>query len=241
MAAVLALASSCAEVGRPPQGGGAPTASPTAAVGGVAASGDQAATLARAVERLSQAKSYRFTIQAVYHWRTPEGQEYDWSFDGEGAVVGSNRFYSVMQGPADSLFKMKMLDGKVINEDARGQRSEVSTSFGGPGVGAAPYTIISYLKNGAVQGQAQAASLNGAETLRLSFIPNLGKVAAMDASHRGLQEKVQAVQGSVWVEATTGRVSQEAVTVQSLDGRGLPQTTTVTLKFYDYDAAIEIN
>ncbi|MDP2728035.1 MAG: hypothetical protein Q8P59_10900, partial [Dehalococcoidia bacterium] len=197
--------------------------------------------LARAVEGLNQAKSYRFTIQGVHHWRTPDGQEYDWSFEGEGAVVAPNRFYSVMRGPADTLFEVKMLDGKITNRDARGQRPDASTAFGGPGVWAAPYTLISYMKNGSAQGQVQTANLNGAAAVRFSFSPDLNKVAAMDASHKGLKDKVQAVQGSVWIDTKTGRVSQEAVTVQSLDSSGLPQIATITLKFFDYDAAVVIN
>lgn len=238
LVAILALASGCADVGRPVPGVGSPSPTITTAATQV---GQEATLLARAVERLDQAKSYRFTIQAVHHWRTPEGQEYDWSFEGKGAVIPPNRFYSVMQGPADTLFEFKMLDGKLTNVDARGQLSQASTTFGGPGVGTGPYTVISYLRNSAAQGQVQTASLDGAETFRFSFSPNLDKVAATDVHHRSIQEKIKAVQGSVWVDAKTGRVSQEAVTVQSLDSRGLPQTVTITLKFFDYDAAVEIN
>lgn len=241
MAAILSIASSCVGAGRPPQSGATPSASPSPTTASAANSMDQAATLGRAIEKLNQAKSYRISIQAVYHWRTPEGQEYDWTFEGEGAAVGPNRFYSVMRGPADTIYRVKMVDGKITNEDARGQRPEASTAFGGPGVGTAPYTLISYLKSGAPQGQAQVARLNGVETVRLSFSPNLNKVAAMDASHKGLQERVQTVQGSVWIGAQDGRVIQLAATVQSLDSRQLLQTTTITLKLFDFDAAIEIN
>lgn len=240
-AALLALAASCIEAGRGPQGAGTPGPAPTPTVGG-ASQGDQAeALLARAVENLDQAKSYRFTVQAVHHWRSPEGQEYDWSFEGEGAAVAAGRFRSVMRGPADTFFEVKIVDGKVVNRDARGERRDATTAFGGPGLGAAPYTVISYLRSGSAQGQPQTASLNGSEALRLAFAPNFGKVAAMDASHKAALEKVQAAQGVVWVDNKSGRVTQEAVTVQSLDSSGSPQTATITLKFYDYDSAIEIN
>lgn len=236
IAATTALLLGCAGVEKPGEASSPTALSPTATAG---AEGQRPALLARAVERLGQAKSYRFAITAVHHWRTPEGQEYDWSFEGEGAVV-ADRFYSVMRGPADTLYEVRMLDRVIINRDARGQRPQASTSFGGPGEGAAPYTVISYLKNSVAQGSVQTASLNGTEALRLSFSPNLSQVAAMDASHRTLQEKVKVVQGVVWIEAKTGRPSQEAVTVQSLDSRGLPQTVTITLKFSDYDAPVEI-
>ncbi len=107
-------------------------------------------------------------------------------------------------------------------------------------MGAAPFTAISYLRNCVVRGQVQAASLNGVETRQFNFVPDLVKVSAMDISHLGLKDKVQAVQGSVWVDARTNRVSQETVTVQSTDSQGQPQTVTITLKFTDYDAPVEI-
>lgn len=245
LATVVAFATGCTGPGQVPQATSSPVSSPTTNPAGnapTAATGSESEAstlLARAVSGLDQAKSFRFTIEAVHHWQAPGGQQYDWTFSGEGAAVPPSRFYSVMRGPADAMFEVKMIDGKITNVDTRGQRPEASTAFGGPGVGAAPYTVISYLKNSAAQGQAQAASLNGTETRRLTFAPSLTKVSAMDASHKGLQNKVQAIQGSVWVDAKTGRVSQETVTVQSQND-GLPQTVTITLKFTDYDAPVEI-
>lgn len=265
-ALVLFVSAACANSGQAPQVASSPAASPVApssitpsptapgspgaakdstsgSTGGqVATPENQAgALLARAVERLGQAKSFRFTVQAVHHWQTPDGKEYDWSFDGEGAAVPPNRFYSVMRGPADVLFQMKMIEGKITNVDARGSHPSPSTAFGGPGEGAAPYTVISYLKNSTAQDQPQAATLNGADTTRLAFTPNLQAVAGMDVSHKDIQQKVQAVQGSVWVDNKTGRVAQEAITVRSKDNTGLPQTVTITIKFTEFDTPVEIN
>lgn len=201
---------------------------------------DASALLSQAVSGLEQAKSYRFTVQAIHHWKTPEGQEYDWAFEGEGAAVPPSRFYSKLRGPADAFFEVKIVEGKITNIDTRGQRPEASTAFGGPGTGAAPYTVISYLKNSTAQGQVQAASLNGAETRQFTFVPNLARVSALDASHKGLQDRVRTVQGSAWVDSKTGRLTQETVTVQSTDSNGLPQTVTITIRFTDYDNPVEI-
>lgn len=214
-----------------------PAASPSAVV----AVSEGPALLTKAVEGLDRAKSYRFTIEAVYHWRTPDGQETDFAFTGQGAAIPPNRFRSEMTGPVDTVYQVKMIDGKVTNVDARGLAPQASTAFGGPGVGAAPFTVISYLKNGTVQGQSQSASLNGTDTRRFSFVPDLARVSAMDASHAAVKDRVQAVQGVAWVDAKTGRVLQETATVQSSDQRGSPQTVTITLKFSDYDAPVEIN
>ncbi|MDO8691988.1 MAG: hypothetical protein Q7R39_18620 [Dehalococcoidia bacterium] len=212
------------------------TSTPTATSESVAAT-----LLARGVAGLEQAKGFRFTIEAVHHWQVPGGQAYDWAYTGEGAAILPSRFYSVMRGPVDALFEVKMIDGKVTNVDTRGQHPNASTAFGGPGVGAAPFTVIAYLKNSAPQGPAQAASLNGIDTQRLAFSPDLAKVSATDASHATIQAQVQTAQGSVWIDAKTGRVAQETVTVQSKDSGGLPQTVTISLKFSDYDAPVEIN
>jgi hypothetical protein len=236
---LVLLAGGCADVGGLfPSRTPIPTPSPTPSKVSPAEKPDVFAT---AVQKLAEAKSYRFTIQAVHHWQTPEGQEFDFSYEGEGAVVRPNRFYSIMRGPADTLFQVKMVDGNITNIDARGQRPQASTAFGGPGVGAAPYTVISYLKMGEPSGQVQVTRLDGAEVFQVGFTPNLSRVAAMDAFHSGLPKAIQGIQGTVWVDKQTHWVRQETVTIKSLDGRGLPQTATVTLKFFDYNKAVEIN
>ncbi len=212
-----------------------PPATPTAAPVNVAST-----LLTRGVAGLEQARSFRFTIEAVHHWQVPGGEAYDWAYTGEGAAIPPGRFYSVMRGPVDAVFEAKIIDGKVTNVDTRGQRPSASTAFGAPGAGASPFTMIAYLKNATPQGLAQAVSLNGIETQRFAFSPDLVKVSATDASHATIQAQVQAIQGSVWIDAKTGRVAQETVTVQSIDTGGQPQTVTISLKFSDYDAPVEI-
>ncbi|MBI2303995.1 MAG: hypothetical protein HYU86_04520 [Chloroflexi bacterium] len=192
---------------------------------------DEAASIMRvAVAKLQGAKGYRFTVTLRYYWQM-EGKEQIWSFQGEGGVEGG-RFRSVLRGPADTLYEVEISDHLVKARDARGELPNPSTTFGGPGFGAAPYTVVSYVRN---FGDATSMGLlEGTETHRVGFRPRLAAVAALDADHGRDMQRVTQVKGEAWVDKAQGNLRREEVEVEFVSRAGNTERAVITIDFYNF-------
>lgn len=195
---------------------------------------DASVIFTAASDGFKAATSYRFKLQAVHEWSS-EGQEQRWEFSGEGTYTKPDRFRSRMEGPADTYFEVEIIGNKVVAKDSRGEVSNATTTFGGPGFGASPYTVIAYLTNAQKVEPAGLVSLNGTRSYHYMFEPEKEAVAAVDAAHASEMQKVTAIRGEVWVSETDGRVLRERVKVDFLSRRGAAEMVTMTLDFFDYD------
>ena len=194
--------------------------------------------LSEAVEKLKAARSYRFEITATHKW-VFEGKEQNWEFQGDGAFVSPNRFRSQLEGPADTFFSVEIVGDVVKAVDARGDVSDASTAFGGPGFGTAPYTVIAYLKNFKEATDQGMTSLSGVQVNKLGFTIDKASISALDAAHAQDMERVTSVQGTVWVDKAERVINQETVKVEFFSRSGQKETVTITLRFFDFNKPVE--
>ncbi|MBI4302410.1 MAG: hypothetical protein HY664_07380 [Chloroflexi bacterium] len=198
---------------------------------------EASALLARAGQGLEAASSYRFTISATYYW-TFEGKEQVWTFTGEGAAAKPDKFRSLMEGTADTTLGIELVGGTIKAWDSRGDIANPSTTFGGPGVGAAPYTVIAYFKNPDQSMYLGEATVDNLHTHHLSFIPQLARVAQLDTYHANDLKRVTSVKGEVWIDETEARPRRISVEVTSLASDGSAQRVIITLDFVDFNKPV---
>lgn len=204
-------------------GSTAPAASPTPP--------SVSAALARAVQELEQAQRYRFSVQEVHYW-SYDGQEQEWRFQGEGEAKRPG-FTSRLEGPADTIFIVQIADGKVSAWDTRGEVVGANTAFGGPRPGAAPYTVISYLRNYGQVGDLSIAEVDGRPAYRVTFEPSLEKMAALDTSHAQAMAKVQSVKGELWIGRDSGTPIKEKVEVELQGPAAKNERISATIDFLE--------
>ena len=195
------------------------------------------AILTQAVGKLQAAQSYRFTISAVHRWSF-EGQEQEYSFSGSGAY-SSDRFQSHMEGPVDTFFWVEIIGDTVQARDARGDVPGPPTTFGGPGPGTAPYTVIHYLINlGEVEG-AGTATLSGIDAYHYRFWPQMTAITALDEAHMEAMKRVKKVEGEAWVDKKENIILQEKVKVDFLNPQGETESVTMTVSFSHFNEPVE--
>lgn len=223
-----------------------------ACAGGPASPGDSTASsatptpaagpeerLREAVGKLEALESFRLKVEATHHWSF-EGKEYDWEYQGEGAWVRPDRFYSSIQGPADTLYWVRIIGQNVTARDARGVVTNPTKAFGGPGYGAAPYSVIAYLKNFDKVASLGVAAIDGVDTYHLGFETRKNGIAALDSGLAQQMERVTSIQGEVWIDRGSGSLRRERVRVDYLSGQGVPEWVNITLHFLGFNQAVEI-
>lgn len=194
--------------------------------------------LRRTVQRLEAAASYKVKITLNHRWRF-EGSEQSWDFTGEAQYAKPNRFRSRLEGPADSSFLVDINGDEVAARDMRGEVPQATKAFGGPGVGTAPYTAINYLKRFDRADDVAATSLNGVSTYRITFVPSLQAVAALDAGHAQIMPQVRSVKGTAWIEAQSYLVRKLVLEIEFATRSGDTQHVVTTLEFFDFDQPVE--
>lgn len=196
------------------------------------------AALQRATARLRETQGYRLRIQATHFWQL-EGKEQAWTFEGEALAAPPGRFASKMWGPADSLFIFVMEGDAFRCEDARGKVKECGSAFGGPGIAAAPYTVMAYLHRWERAAYLGAEVLQGDAVHHVSFQPDLGRVSGRDKAHREAMAHVSEVKGEAWLSQRDGTPLREEVTVQSRAKDSSPQRVRTVLEFLDFDRPVQ--
>ena len=194
--------------------------------------------LRRTVQRLEATASYRVKITLNHRWRF-EGVEQSWDYAGEAQYAKPDRFRSRLEGPADSFFLVDISGDKVVAKDMRGEVPGATRAFGGPGMGTAPYTAITYLKQFDRAEAMASASLNGMDTYRITFVPSLQAVAALDAGHAQTIPQVRAVTGTAWIDAQSYLVRQLVLEIDFIARSGDTQKVVTKLEFFDFDQPVE--
>lgn len=195
--------------------------------------------MATAVDNFSNASSFRFQTSTVHDWEEG-GVPQSWVFVGTGAYEAPGRFYSSMEGPADVFLRVRVSDGEIVAEDTRGLVPNPPLDFGGPTPGSSPLTAIAYLRNQQQVSGFSLATLENEPVYRISYVPNLAQVAALDTSRPDALARVDAVEGQVFVTRDTSIIRQQIVTVRGTDPAGRPTTVEMTMRFADYDRPVTI-
>jgi hypothetical protein len=215
-------------------------ATPEAPASGSPSQPAQADTiLAQAINDLKNANSFRFQASAVHRWEY-NGRQQEWVFVGEGAYEAPDKFYSRMEGPADADLRMTVRGSQILAADSRGEVANPTLAYGGPGNGASPLTVISYLRNYQQAAGATISTLNNQDVYRINFVPNLSQVAALDVGQSRSMARIQSVEGQVWVDRDERRVRQQQVTVRSADPGGGTSSVQITMRFSDFNRPVEI-
>ena len=189
--------------------------------------------LAQAVQKLEGADSYSFSIEANHHWLF-EGQAQNWLFKGEGSFTKPDRFKSELEGPADTLLAVEINGNSVKAWDTRGEVSNATAAFGGPGYGSSPYLAILYMKDFGEASDLGPVTLDNAEAYRLEFKPDLSRVAAASTAFEVEMQKVTKVRGEVWIRKRDSVIRKEVIEVDFISRGGNEEKVTLTLKFNDY-------
>lgn len=188
-----------------------------------------------ATRKLQEAKSYRFSIEAVH--KTSAG---DWRYTGEGAFAAPNKFRSTLRGQADVTF-VAVYDGqRAYCADTRGEQSACSVAWGGPAPGTSAYLALAYvrfpLKIEALSGLGATA-----DEWRFRFVPELTTVAAQNKAFTSALSSVQGVTGELTVDPASMRPRQERLVVNLQEQGRQAETVELLLRFHDYDQPVEIS
>ncbi|MBI2942206.1 MAG: hypothetical protein HYY04_17390 [Chloroflexi bacterium] len=211
---------------------GTPISPPTAQTA------DAVNLFAHSVQRLKDARSFRFAVEALHRFGSGASSG-EWRFVGEGAVGAPNRYRSVLNGQADVTF-ITVFDGKRLYcADTRGQSADCSLSWGGPGPGTSPYAALAYLRSAEIS-RAHDLAPASAAPFRFEFTSPVATVAAREADLAPALARVQDVAGEVTVDRATLRPIEEKVTVRFASRRGGVETVELRLRFHDYDQPVDI-
>ena len=195
--------------------------------------------MATALDQFAQAGSFRFQTSTVHDWEEA-GVAHSWVFVGSGAYEAPGRFYSFMEGPADVFLRVVVRDGAILAENSRGPVPNPPLDFGGPTPGSSPLTAIAYLRNQQQVSGFALATLENEPVYRISYVPNLARVAALDTGQPDALARVDAVEGQVFVTRDTSTIRQQIVTVRGTDPAGRPTTVEMTMRFSDYGRPVTI-
>jgi hypothetical protein len=188
--------------------------------------------LAKAVAQLEDAQSYSFDVSGNHKWSF-EGEEQNWDFNGQGSAVKGGEFTSQINAPAD-VYLSVVIDGTDVKcEDTRGPVGPPScdSTFGGVRRGASPYTAIAYLRHSTQLGDAKTVTLNGKDSLLISFDTKMEAVASLDEAHSQIVSQITFRKGEVWIDKVTNMPLKENVVIRYAPEVGETETIEVTLNF----------
>ncbi len=205
-----------------------------------AVSAEDREVLAQAVEQFRQAQTFRFRVEIAHHWRLGD-QPQVWYFHGEGAYQAPDRFTSRVWGPADTEFQMAVRGATVRALDTRGEVTKPSLASGGPVPGGAPFTVLALLRNAQEWFAVAEPAAAAVGPLRAAFTPPLAQVAALDAGHSRALSAFQQVSGQVEVDRATATLQKEMVQIRYRGPGGEVERVEVSLSFFAYNQAVNID
>jgi len=156
-------------------------------------------------------------------------------------MVAPDKYQWLITGPADTVYQVTSVGGQTRCADTSGQRSgdDCALAWGGVGIGSSPYTLLAYLKYPAQVRDLGDTRLD-TEVHHLAFVPDLAKIAALDAAHARTLQRITEVAGEVWIDRATKLPMQETVAVRFRREAGREETVTTTLVFTDYGQPVDI-
>lgn len=216
-----------------------PTTKPDATPKGQQTGSGSQTIMSESVQLLNDAGSYQFSISAILR-TTFEGKPKEWTYSGAGAVAKPAKIQWSLEGQADVFFKVVSVDGKIYCADARGENKDCSLAFGGPGPGASPYTIISYLQNFERSSEATTKNIQGKEYSFITFSPSLPKIASLDPAHAKALAAVESVAGEVLIDKVSKLPYQEKVLIKYKPQTPGAEMVESTITFQQYNQPVDI-
>jgi hypothetical protein len=195
--------------------------------------------LETALNHFREAESFRFSIRIAHDWVFEEGQ-YRWNYLGEGAFRAPDSYRFTTVGSADSGGTVEIEGGTVSAWDARGEVARPTTTWGAPGYGASPYSVIAYLRGLEQANSLGEDTIDGQAMERYSFSPQRNEVAAIDGAHAAIADKINRVEGELWVDASDKWPARVSVTVRYVSVSGNEETVQTTLDFTGYGEPVDL-